>query len=77
MSGEIRVFVNEQAVRVRAGATVQDAVAAFDAALARALAAGGAHPTDGVGRTIAASDPVFEGAIVRVIVSARHHRHTT
>ncbi|HUL04267.1 MAG TPA: adenosine deaminase [Gemmatimonadales bacterium] len=66
----MRVFVNERPVDVARGATVRDAVAAFDAGLAGLIAAG-AYVTDGVGRPVDASDPVGEaGTVFRVIVPA-------
>jgi adenosine deaminase len=68
----LRVFVNERPVDVARGATVRDAVAALDAALAELVAGDGAYVTDGVGRTLDAGDPVREaGAVFRVVVSAR------
>src|SRR5437763_16292016 len=71
-SGELRVFVNEKPVSVTRGATVRDAVEAFDRELAGLLVSGAAHATDGVGRPVDASDPVGEGgAIFRVVVTAR------
>src|SRR5213594_753714 len=71
-SGELRVFINEKPVSVTRGATVRDAVEAFDRELAGLLVSGAAHATDGEGRPVDASDPVGEGgAIFRVVVSAR------
>src|SRR5436309_4072778 len=71
-SGELRVFINEKPVSVTRGATVRDAVEAFDRELAGLLVSGAAHATDGVGRPVDASDPVGEGgAIFRVVVTAR------
>src|SRR3989454_6604089 len=69
---ELRVFVNERAVRVARGATVQDAVAALDRDLAALLASDAAYVTDGVGRPVDAGGPVGEGGgIFRVVVTAR------
>jgi len=70
----IRVFVNERPVDLPAASSLHAAVAALDPALAEALAGGRAHATDGVGRPIGLSDPVFPGAIIRVVVSARPPR---
>jgi adenosine deaminase len=68
----IRVFVNARPVAVARGATVRDAVAAFDRELADLLGQGTAVVTDGVGRPVDPGDPVAEGgAILRVVVSAR------
>ena len=58
MVEELRVFVNERAVRVARGATVQDAVAALDRDLAALLASDAAYVTDGVGRPVDAGGPV-------------------
>lgn len=69
----LRVFVNERVVEVARGATVRDAVAALDPALAELVATGGAHVTDAVGRTVDAGDQLrAEGAVLRVVVSSRH-----
>ena len=68
----IRVFVNDRAVSVARGATVHDAVAELDRALADLLASGAAYATDGVGRPVDGGDLVAEGgAILRVVVRAR------
>jgi hypothetical protein len=74
VSESIAVFVNEKAVRVPASSSVAQAVAAYDAALAGALEAGGAQVSDGRGIAIDPSTPVYSGAILRVIVSARQQR---
>ncbi len=72
MVEELRVFVNERAVRVARGATVQDAVAALDRDLAALLASDAAYVTDGVGRPVDAGGSVGEdGGIFRVVVTAR------
>jgi len=72
MVDELSVFVNERAVRVARGATVQDAVAALDRDLAALLASDAAYVTDGVGRPVDAGGPVGEGGgIFRVVVTAR------
>lgn len=74
MSESILVFVNEKPVRVPPSSSVAQAVAAYDAALAGALQAGAAKVTDGRGIALAPGDPVYAGAILRVIVSARQSR---
>ena len=74
MSESIAVFVNEKAVRVAPDSSVADAVAIFDAALAQALAAGGAQATDGRGIALDPHAPVYSGAILRVFLSARRGR---
>ncbi len=66
------MFVNEKPVEVARGASVQDAVAALDRALADLLGSGAAYVTDATGRTVDAGDPVGEaGAVLRVVVTAR------
>lgn len=68
----VRVFVNAEPVDVERGATVADAVAACDRALAELLATSEAYVTDGVGRPLAATTPVTgAGAVFRVVISAR------
>ena len=68
----LRVFVNERPVDLARGATVRDAVAAFDRRLAELVATSAAYVTDGVGRRIDAADPVGEaGGVLRVVVSGR------
>lgn len=62
------VFVNERPVTVRAGARVADAVAALNAGLAAAVAAGRAAVTDGVGRDVPADLPLVAGSILKVRV---------
>jgi hypothetical protein len=74
VSESIAVFVNEKAVRVAPDSSVADAVAIFDAALAQALAAGGAQATDGRGIALDPHAPVYSGAILRVFLSARRGR---
>lgn len=72
MSDAVRVFVNEQVVVVAPGATVWEAVLALDPALSTALRQGRAYVTDGVGRRIESGGSVEPGAILRVVLSARH-----
>jgi adenosine deaminase len=72
MGDGLRIFVNEKPVEVARGATIRDAVATHDRALAELLASDAAYVTDAVGRTVNAGDPVGEaGAVFRVVVSAR------
>ncbi len=70
MTEPLTVFVNTRVVHVPAGATVLDAVRAFDAAEGVALASGTRGVTDSRGLPAAATDPVHGGAIYR-LVSAR------
>lgn len=74
MTAPILVFINDQPVRVTSGATMGEALAEFDAALAAKLREGGAYLTDGRGIRLEDAAPVFAGAIVRVVVSARVSR---
>lgn len=67
----IPVFVNDRPVHVPAGADVQAAVRAADAALADRLAAGTVQVTDARALPLAPADPVAPGAILRVQGSAR------
>lgn len=73
MSDPIVVFVNDRPVRLAPGASVRDAVAAADPALAARLAAGGetTYVTDARGLRLPLEEVVFAGAIVRVVASAR------
>jgi hypothetical protein len=71
MPDVLRCFVNERALSLAPGATVHDAVAAFDAALAARLARGEAYVTDARGIRTPADRPLAAGSILRVIVSAR------
>ena len=68
---ELLVFVNEQPVRVAPGASAHAAVQACDAALAARLQADSAYLTDGRGIRLDPAAPVFSGAILRVVTSAR------
>lgn len=67
----IPVFVNERAVQVPQGATVQAAVIAADAALGAQVASGAAIATDARALPLEPSEVVAPGAILRVAVSAR------
>ena len=67
----VRVFVNERPVDVAAGATVADAVTAFDHTLGARLAAGEARTTDARGIDIAPTEPIGPGSILRVLTSCR------
>jgi len=70
MTEPLLVFVNARAVQVASGATVLDAVRAFDPAEGDALAAGTRGVTDSRGLPATPSTPVHGGAIFR-LVSAR------
>jgi hypothetical protein len=71
MTGTIRCFVNERGQSVPAGATVREAVAALDAALADRVVKGEAYVTDARGIRVPSDHPLTGGAILRVVVSAR------
>lgn len=71
MPDPIRCFVNERALSLAPGATVLDAVKAFDAALAARVGRGEAYVTDARGLRTPADHPLAAGNILRVIVSAR------
>ena len=68
----MRAFVNERGIEVEAGATVADAIRAFDPGLAQRVATGErSRVTDARGIEVALDDPVHAGDIFRVVVSAR------
>jgi len=73
MTEPLIVFVNARAVSVAPGATVLDAVRAFDPAEGEACAAGARGVTDSRGLPVATLAPVYGGAIFR-LVSARAAR---
>jgi hypothetical protein len=66
----LRVFVNGRAVSVPRDATILDAVRAFDAEEARAVAAGERAVTDSRGLPISLDVALSGGTVLRV-VSAR------
>ncbi len=67
----LRCFVNERAVSLSPGATVLDAVAALDPALAARVSRGEAYVTDARALRVTGDQPLAAGAILRVIVSSR------
>lgn len=71
MPDVLRCFVNERALSLTPGATVREAVAAFDAALADRCARGEAYVTDARGIRVSSDLPLSGGAILRVLVSTR------
>ena len=73
MTEPLTLFVNARAVQVPTGATVLDAVRAFDPAEGDAFAAGTRGVTDSRGLPVAPTGPVHGGAIFR-LVSARAAR---
>jgi hypothetical protein len=66
----LRVFVNGTALSVERGATILDAVRAFDAAEAGEVVAGARAVTDSRGLPVALDAPLSGGTVLR-IVSAR------
>ena len=71
MPDTMRCFVNERSLALAPGVTVQEAVAAFDSALAERVAGGTAYVTDARGIRVASDQHLEGGAILRVVVSAR------
>jgi len=67
----MRVFVNAVPLEVGKGADVRAAVGALDGELERKLAAGIAFVTDARGIEVPLESTLAEGAILRVVVSAR------
>ncbi len=67
----MRVFVNAVSLEVGQGADVRTAVLAHDPELGRKLAAGTAFVTDARGIEVPLESALAEGAILRVVVSAR------
>ncbi len=67
----MRVFVNAVPLEVGKGADVRAAVQALDAELERKLVAGAAFVTDARGIEVPLASALAEGAILRVVVSAR------
>ncbi|MDB4908643.1 MAG: hypothetical protein JWO05_3427 [Gemmatimonadetes bacterium] len=69
MSDTVRVYVNGKGLDVVAGATVLDAVRAFDGALAAGVESGARLITDSRGLPIGADAPVAGGSIFRIITN--------
>jgi hypothetical protein len=67
----MRVFVNAVSLEVEKGADVRTAVGALDGELERKLDAGAAFVTDARGIEVPLESALAEGAILRVVVSAR------
>lgn len=71
MPDTLRCFVNERALSLTPGATVREAVAAFDVGLAERFARSEAYVTDARGIRVAPDLLLAGGAILRVVVSTR------
>jgi hypothetical protein len=67
----MRVFVNAVPLEVGKGADVRAAVLALDADLEQKLVAGAAFVTDARGIELPLESALAEGAILRVVVTAR------
>jgi hypothetical protein len=67
----MRVLVNAVPLEVGKGTDVRAAVQALDAELERKLLAGAAYVTDARGIEMPLDSGLAEGAILRVVVSAR------
>lgn len=71
MSDSIRAYVNGRGVDVPVGASALDAVHAYDAALANAVAAGDRALTDSRGLPLPPEAPLAAGSIIRVVSGRR------
>lgn len=69
MAAEIRIFVNEKAYTLPAGATARDAIAVVAPELVGGLSAG--QVTDARGLPVELDAPLGVGAILRAARSAR------
>jgi len=75
MTEPVRVFIDDHAVSVPPGATALAAVASLDPSLAERIQGGSAYLTDGRGIRLEAGTGVYQGAIIRVVTSARASRN--
>ncbi len=71
MTDTIPVFLNERLVRVPAGSTVSELIAAHAADLAAEAAGGQLLVTDARGLALPGETPVAAGLVLRVFRSAR------
>jgi hypothetical protein len=71
VSETTRVYVNGRGVDVAPGSTYLDAVRVFDEGLARQVASGERALADSRGLPVAATEPAYAGAIVRVVSGRR------
>ncbi len=69
MSTTIRVYVNAQALDLRRGATVEDALREWNGEEAAAVARGDRTVTDSRGLPASLDDAVVPGSILRVVGS--------
>ena len=70
-SGTMRIYINERPFDAGGEFTVLSAVRAFDGELADRIDAGVAYVTDGRGIRLAGTEPVGQGAILRVVTRSR------
>lgn len=71
MPDALRCFVNERGLSLPPGATVHDAVAACDPALADRVLRAEAYVTDARGIRVAPEQAIAGGAILRVVSTSR------
>jgi hypothetical protein len=69
MTDTVRVFVNASGLDVPAAATALDAVRAWNAEEADAVSRGARAITDSRGLPVAPEEPVYAGAILRLVGS--------
>ena len=74
MTEPVRIFIDDRGVSVAPGTTVLAAVAGLDPARAERVRSGLAYLTDGRGIRLDADTAVYQGAIFRVVISARTPR---
>jgi hypothetical protein len=74
MTEPVRIFIDDQGVSVAPGTTMLAAVAGHDPARAERIQSGVAYLTDGRGIRLDAGAAVYQGAIVRIVISARASR---
>lgn len=67
------VFVNEQRLTVVPGTSIRDVLRLADPAWVDALDLGRARLTDGRGIPLDPAEPAAAGAIIRIVISAKHH----
>lgn len=69
MSTSVRVYINARALDLPRGATVADAIRAWDPSQVEAVARGERAVTDSRGLPASLSDLVAQGSILRVVGS--------
>lgn len=66
MTTSVRVYINGTGLEVPAGATVRDALRAWDASAAAAAEQGARAVTDSRGMPVSLGEPLVNGSILRV-----------